>query len=94
MVLRILAFIILLLSVLFMPFWVSVILALIGMVYFSFFLEAVFLFLLSDLLFGIKEVRLFDIIFLSFIVSLICLIILELLKNELRLRKNNEFPKI
>jgi len=86
MLLRILAFIILLFSVLFMPFWVSVILSFAGMVYFPFFLEAVLLLLLSDLLFGVKEIRLFDMIFVSSTIALVCLIILEIFKKELRLR--------
>ena len=84
MLLRILASIILLWSVLFMPFWVSVILALAGMAYFPFFVEALFLFLLIDLLYGVPEPRLFDMVFVSFTPALICFIILELLKKKLR----------
>ncbi len=86
MVLRILASIILLLSVLFMPFWISVILALAGMAYFPFFLEAIFLFFLSDLLYGVEEPKLFNMLGVSFIFTLICFIILELLKKKLRFR--------
>jgi len=59
---RILAFVLLLFSILFMPFYVSVILALIGMVYFSKFFEAPILFLLSDLLFGVREAKFYNII--------------------------------
>ena len=69
-----------------MPFWLSVILGLAGMVYFSFFIEAVFLFLLSDLLYGTLEPRLFNIVFVSFITALICFTILELFKKKLRFR--------
>ncbi len=79
-------------SVLFMPFWVSVILALAGMIYFRFFIEAIFLFLLSDLLYGTPESKLHNMIFVSFVTALICLIIIELSKKKLRL--HNEFPKI
>jgi len=86
MALRILAFIILLISILFMPFWVSVILGLASMVYFSFFIEAVFLFLLSDLLYGTQQPRFFNMIFISFISALICFVILELFKKKLRFR--------
>lgn len=82
--LRILAVLALLFSVLFMPFWVSVVLALAGMAYFSFFLEAVFLFLLLDFLYGTKEAELFS-SFFSFIIILICFIIFELFKKKLRL---------
>jgi len=69
-----------------MPFWVSVILGLAGMAYFPFFLEAVFLFFLSDLLYGTPESKLFNIVFVSFALSLICFIILELSKKKLRLQ--------
>jgi hypothetical protein len=71
---------------LFMPFWVSVILAFLGMVYFPFFLEAVFLFFLSDLLYGVPEPRFFHTVFVSFIMALVCFIVLELIKKKLRLR--------
>ena len=84
MLIRILASIILIISILFLPLWVSVVFALIFMIYFAFFIEAVFLFLLSDLLFGVKEIKLFDITFISFVIALACLIILELIKKRLR----------
>ena len=84
MLLRILAFVVLLFSILFMPFWVSAILALAGMAYFPFFIEAVFLFFLSDLLYGAPEPSLWNMVFVSFTMALFCLIILELLKNKLR----------
>lgn len=68
-----------------MPFWLSLILAFVGMAYFPFFLEAVFLFFLSDLLYGVKEPKLFNMVFVSFVIALICFIFLELLKKKLRL---------
>ncbi|MFA5095179.1 MAG: hypothetical protein WC447_00745 [Candidatus Paceibacterota bacterium] len=67
-----------------MPFWVSIILALAGMVYFSFFWESVVLFFLSDLLYGVSEARFFNIFFVSLIVSFLVLIIIELLKKKIR----------
>jgi len=70
-----------------MPFWVSVILALAGMAYFSFFWEAVVLFLLSDLLYGVSETRFLNIFFISFLVSLLVLILVELIKKKLRVSK-------
>ncbi len=84
MILRILASVLLLFSILFMPFGVSVVLALAGMVYFSKFFEATVLFLLSDLLYGVKEVKFFDMIFISFIVSVLVLLIIEILKKKLK----------
>jgi len=87
MLLRILAFILLLFSILFMPFGVSVILALIGMIYFSVFWEAVVLFLLSDLLYGVKEAKFSGVIFISFIVSAMVLITIEIIKKKLKFYK-------
>ena len=84
MALRILASIVLLLYVLFWPFWVSVFLGLAGMAYFRFFLEAVFLFFLSDLLYGTPEPKFFDMVFVSGAAALVCFVILELFKKKLR----------
>jgi len=84
MKLRILASIILLFSILFLPFWLSVILALAGMIYFSFFFEAVFIFFISDLLYGAKESRFFGIVFVSLIISLLLLILAEFFKKKLK----------
>ncbi len=83
-------------SILFMPFWVSVILGIVGMIYFPFFLEAVFLFLLADVLYGIPEPKFFNIALVSFGLALICFILLEFLKKKLRLhsKQRNDFQKI
>lgn len=88
MLLRILASILLLLSVLFAPFWVSVILAIAGMMYFRFFIEAVFLLLITDLLYAVPMQKFFEIVPVAFLGSLFCFIILELLKRKLRLQRN------
>ncbi|MFA6076741.1 MAG: hypothetical protein WC735_01555 [Candidatus Paceibacterota bacterium] len=87
MILRILASVTLLFFILFMPFWVSVVLALAGMAYFSFFIEAVFLFLLVDLLYGAREPKLFNMVFVSFILAVISLAVVELSKRKLRFNK-------
>lgn len=84
MMLRISASILLLFSILFMPFWVSAILALGAMFYFDVFWEAVFLFFLSDLLYGIKEAGLYNLYFISFILSALVLILLEFTKRKLK----------
>ncbi len=83
-IVRISAFFVLLFSILFMPFWLSVILALLGIVYFSFFWEAVALLFLSDLLYGAGEARYFYIVFISLIISVLVLIALEFLKKKLK----------
>lgn len=81
MLFRIGAVIILLLSVLFMPFWLSVILAVAGMFYFKIFWEAIVLFLVSDLLFGLKDA---GVIFLSGIVALLAFVLIEIMKKKLK----------
>lgn len=84
MVLRIISTIILILSILFLPLWMSTILALVCMIYFSIYFEAVLVFFLSDLLHGVREIRFFNIIFVSSIISAIVLLIIELVKKKLK----------
>ena len=86
MALRIVAFFVMLFSILFFPFWVSIILAILGMVYFNVFFEATALFLLSDFLYGTREGKNPPVIFISFIISAILLIIIEIVKKKMRLR--------
>ncbi len=83
-ILRILAAILLLFSILFMPFWVSVILALAGMIYFTMFWETLMLFLLSDVLYGAREAKFSGAIFVSFIASAVVLVIIEITKKKLK----------
>lgn len=68
-----------------MPFWLSVILALTAMIYFSFFWEGVVLFFISDLFYGVGGNKFLNIFFVSFIVSFIILIIVELLRKKIRI---------
>ncbi len=84
MAFRILSGVLLLISVLFWPFWVSVILGLAAIAYFPFFLEAVFLFLLSDLLFWAPEEKFLGMVGVSFVGALAAFIILEIFKKKLR----------
>ena len=84
LILRILAAAILLFSILFMPLWVSVILAFAGMIYFPKFYEAVVLFLLSDALYGISEAKFYGMAFVSFFTFLIALLIIEAFKKKLK----------
>lgn len=92
MIFRILAFFLLLFSILFAPFWISAILAIAGIIYFSKFFEAAVLFLLSDLLYGTKGETGIP-IFSSFILAMIILIAIEIMKKKVRFysydKKNN-----
>lgn len=85
---RILASIALLFSALFMPFWVSVALMLAGIIYFAVFGEAVMLFFLSDLLYGVKEAKFYNEIFISFVMATIILILVEIVKKKLKFYPN------
>lgn len=84
MLLRILFSVLLLFSTLFMPFWVSVVLALAGMFYFSIFWEAVILFFLSDLLYGVKENKFFGAIFVSSVIFGTVLMVVEIVKKKMK----------
>jgi hypothetical protein len=78
----------LLVSVLFLPFWLSVILALFGMFYFSNYWEAVVLFFASDLLFEVKEARFFNLTLVSSFASLLVLLLVGYLKKKLKFYRN------
>lgn len=82
--LRIIASVILLCSILFMPFWLSVILAFFAIVYFPLYFEAVILFFLSDLLYGAREARFFGIVVISFIIAILLLAGMEIFKKKLK----------
>jgi len=84
MALRICFSVILLLSILFMPWWLSVILGLLGILLFSVFWESIVLFFISDLIYGVKEPRFFNFIFVSTVMAVLTLVLLELLKKKLR----------
>ncbi|MBI5139632.1 hypothetical protein HZA26_03435 [Candidatus Nomurabacteria bacterium] len=85
MVSRILFSIILLWSLLFLPFWLSYFLLILGIFFFHHFWEGVVLFLISDLIYGVKEQSFFNIVFISTILSSISLLGLELLKRNLKI---------
>jgi hypothetical protein len=67
-----------------MPFWLSCVLALLGIIYFSYFVEAVVLFFLTDLLYGARETKFSGIIFISLIVSAVTLVVVEFFKKKLK----------
>lgn len=81
---RISVFLILFFSVIFLPFWLYTIMIFGAMVYFSFFMEGIALFLLSDLLYGVKEAKFFGVVFISLFISILIFIILEIFKKKLK----------
>ncbi len=89
MILRILASLILSASLITMPFYFSLILAILFIFYFRFFLEALVLMLLSDLIFGVQMDKFWNIRLVSFLICLIIFIFLEILKKRLILKQND-----
>ena len=84
MLLRVSSSLLILVSILFFPFWVSIILAILGVIYFRIFWEAIILFFISDLLFGIKEIRFLNTTLISTICLVIILILVEFIKRKLK----------
>jgi hypothetical protein len=84
MALRIISILILLFSITFLPFWVSVLLGLSAMFYFPIFFEIIILALISDLLFGVPSQTLWFSFFTTFISALIALVLVEILKKYLK----------
>ncbi|OGI92405.1 hypothetical protein A2933_00385 [Candidatus Nomurabacteria bacterium RIFCSPLOWO2_01_FULL_46_18] len=82
MTVRIIFFIILLASILFLPFWVSFLLAIIGMVFFLYYFEAIFILFISDLLYGATEARYFNLTFVSLVLSVILFLAIQFLKKR------------
>ena len=76
--------ILLLFSIAFMPFWLSFILAFVGIAYFNFFIESIIIFFLMDLLYGIKEIKFYNNVFLSLLIIIFIFIIIEFMKKKLK----------
>jgi len=84
MKLRITVSLMLLFSVFFLPFYVSTILALGGIIYFRIYFEGVLLMLLIDLLHGVREARFLRLYFVFFLSSLLIMVIIEFIKTKMR----------
>ncbi len=81
---RIGATVLILLSILFLPFVCSVILGILAILYFRNYYEVIGLALISDLLYGAGEVRFLQVYFLSTIATAIIFLALETLKTKLK----------
>ena len=84
MVQRITANIILLMSVLFAPWWITIILALALVFYFKLYYEFIIAAVITDMLYGVPEVLLFDWVFVYTAFSIILFILVQWLKTRLR----------
>jgi len=85
-VMRVLAVIVLLFSALSFPVWITAILALSAMLYFPYFIEAVVIFLISDLLFAAPAHKLY-----SFLFALLVFIVIEVAKRKLRFKQSKKY---
>lgn len=86
--LRVFFIITLSISMLFAPFYISIILGLFGLLYFEKFVEAPIVFLFSDLIHGANTARFHGILFVSFLMSLIAFFIIEMSKKKLKFYNN------
>ena len=81
---RVSAIFLLLFSTLFFPFWMTAVLGVAMMAYFPQFFEAVAVFFLLDLLYGVPEVRFYGTVYAGLIASTFTLLIIEFLKRKLK----------
>lgn len=85
---RVIFTILLLFSMLFLPFWISAILALIGIFYFDFYLEAFVIFLLADLLYSTTQTRFLELSFINALVVSLVIILGEFVKRNSKFYSN------
>jgi hypothetical protein len=81
---RILASVLILLAVLFAPFWLYTISIIAAMVYFSFFFAGLVWFFLADLLYGVPEAKFHGAVFVYLTFAALLFALLEFVKNKLR----------
>ncbi|MFC1720851.1 hypothetical protein ACFL0K_01210 [Patescibacteria group bacterium] len=81
---RIIADLILLLSVLFMPWWLTVILAFVLVFYFKSYYEFIIAGVLTDALYGVPQDWLFDLTLMYTSFSIVIFIFIQWLKTRLR----------
>ena len=81
---RVIATVVLFLSIFFMPFWVSFIIALCAMMYFRYFFEALILFFIGDLMYGTNEPKFFGITFVLTLTACILFACVEFMKTRLK----------
>jgi hypothetical protein len=76
--------ILLFISVLFLPFYISIVLGIVGMFYFSFYIESVIFFGISDLLHGAPVAKFHNFEFILFTSSALGLLVVEFSKTKLK----------
>ena len=81
---RLLVSLVLLFSVLFLPWWVYTPLTILSMLVFPLFWEAVLFFLLSDLLYGAPKSGFGNVVYISFFLALVFITLIEIFKRKLR----------
>lgn len=84
---RIIFTVFLLIFLIFLPFWIYLPFAVLGIFYFNFYIEAFIVFLVSDLLYGIKIDKLFNLGFFQSSLVLFIFILGEFIKRNTRFYK-------
>lgn len=73
-----------LISVIFFPFYISLIVAVVGMFLFANYWEAILGFFISDLIYGLGKNNFLNTYFASFLLAIFLLLLVELLKKKLK----------
>ncbi|HWA31847.1 MAG TPA: hypothetical protein VG694_00095 [Candidatus Paceibacterota bacterium] len=81
---RVVFSVLLLVSAVLWPLWLTAILAILGIIYFPMYIEAIFALLMSDLLFGAPESKFLGGTFVSSLSVVVALILVEFLKKKLK----------
>lgn len=84
---RIIFSILLFISLFFLPFWVFIILSLVGMFLFLDYYEALFLLFFADMLYGTRENRYFNFVYIYSIFGLILFFTINFIKQKIRFNK-------
>lgn len=81
---RILFTVLLFIVLFYLPFWVFLILGFVGMFLFQNYYESLVLFLFADLLYGTKQSRYFDFLYMYSFVGVLIFYLLNFIKQKMR----------
>jgi len=73
-----------LLSMMFLPFWFSLLLVFVGVALFPVFWESVIFLLIMDLIYGVKQDKFWGLLYVSSLFGVCFLVLFELLKKKLK----------
>ena len=88
---RIIADLFLLISILILPFWVSIISVIIFALYFNRYYELLIAALFIDILYGVEQSRFLYSVSVTFTTGILLLVIIEFLKTKLKFYQKEQF---